>query len=64
MLWRWTFNLYDLNGDGVITKDEMEDIIASVRTSNIHKDRRWRISSINGGGRKQTNYKMCVNIDP
>jgi len=27
---RWTFNLYDLNGDGVITKDEMEDIIASV----------------------------------
>lgn len=27
---RWTFNLYDLNGDGVITKDEMEDIVASV----------------------------------
>jgi len=27
---RWTFNLYDLNGDGVITRDEMEDIIASV----------------------------------
>ncbi|XP_023343602.1 Kv channel-interacting protein 1 [Eurytemora carolleeae] len=27
---RWTFDLYDLNGDGVITKDEMEDIIASV----------------------------------
>ena len=29
-VYRWTFDLYDLNGDGVITKDEMEDIIASV----------------------------------
>ena len=27
---RWTFNLYDLNGDGVISKDEMEDVTASV----------------------------------
>jgi len=27
---RWTFHLYDLNGDGVITKDEMEDVTASV----------------------------------
>ena len=29
-VYRWTFDLYDLNGDGVITKDEMEDIVASV----------------------------------
>ena len=28
---RWTFNLYDLNGDGVITKEEMENVTASVR---------------------------------
>ena len=28
---RWTFHLYDLNGDGVITKDEMEDVTASVK---------------------------------
>lgn len=27
---RWTFNLYDLNGDGVITKEEMENVTASV----------------------------------
>ena len=27
---RWTFNMYDLNGDGVITRDEMEDVVASV----------------------------------
>jgi Ca2+-binding EF-hand superfamily protein len=26
---RWTFNMYDLNGDGVITRDEMEDVVAS-----------------------------------
>jgi hypothetical protein len=30
---RWTFNMYDLNGDGVITRDEMEDVVASVRQS-------------------------------
>jgi Ca2+-binding EF-hand superfamily protein len=28
---RWTFNMYDLNGDGVITRDEMEDVVASVK---------------------------------
>jgi Ca2+-binding EF-hand superfamily protein len=30
---RWTFNMYDLNGDGVITRDEMEDVVASVSQS-------------------------------
>ena len=32
---RWTFNMYDLNGDGVITRDEMEDVVASVSSSLI-----------------------------
>ncbi|RWS29306.1 Kv channel-interacting protein 4-like protein [Leptotrombidium deliense] len=27
---RWAFSLYDLNGDGVITKDELERIVSSV----------------------------------
>ena len=35
LFFRWTFHLYDLNGDGVITRDEMEDVTASV-DSNFH----------------------------
>lgn len=27
---QWTFNLYDINGDGFITKDELYDIISSI----------------------------------
>ena len=27
---RWIFNLYDVNGDGKITKDELQSIIGSV----------------------------------
>ncbi len=27
---RWTFSLYDINNDGVITKDELTRIIASI----------------------------------
>ena len=26
----WTFNLYDINGDGIITKEEMLDIVTSI----------------------------------
>ena len=33
---RWTFNLYDLNGDGVITKEEMENVTASVKITRKH----------------------------
>ena len=55
---RWTFHLYDLNGDGVITKDEMEDVTASVKLTfefspsssiptlvTIQTDRWFRIQS-------------------
>lgn len=27
---RWTFSLYDINGDGCITRDEMTDIVTAV----------------------------------
>lgn len=27
---RWTFSLYDINGDGIITRDEMTDIVTAV----------------------------------
>ncbi|KAK3094954.1 hypothetical protein FSP39_008312 [Pinctada imbricata] len=27
---QWTFNLYDINGDGVITKDEMYGIVSAI----------------------------------
>lgn len=27
---RWTFNLYDINGDGYISKDEMKDVVTAV----------------------------------
>lgn len=27
---RWTFTLYDINGDGFITRDEMTDIVTAV----------------------------------
>ena len=29
----WTFHLYDLDGDGVITREEMEDVALSVSTN-------------------------------
>ena len=28
---RWIFKLYDLNGDGFISREEMEDVAQSVR---------------------------------
>lgn len=27
---QWAFNLYDINGDGIITKDEMADIVGAI----------------------------------
>ena len=27
---KWAFSLYDINGDGVITRDEMTDIVTSL----------------------------------
>ncbi|XP_036365582.1 Kv channel-interacting protein 1 isoform X3 [Octopus sinensis] len=27
---QWAFNLYDINGDGIITKDEMMDIVSAI----------------------------------
>ncbi|XP_050395326.1 Kv channel-interacting protein 4 isoform X3 [Patella vulgata] len=27
---QWAFNLYDINGDGIITKDEMVDIVSAI----------------------------------
>ncbi|GIX89194.1 calsenilin [Caerostris extrusa] len=27
---QWTFNLYDINGDGCITREEMREIITSI----------------------------------
>ena len=32
---RWTFKLYDLNGDGVLSKEEVEDVAASVRGQSL-----------------------------
>ena len=26
----WTFSLYDTNGDGIVTKDEMLDIVTAI----------------------------------
>ena len=27
---RWTFSLYDINNDGIITKDELSKIVSSI----------------------------------
>lgn len=27
---QWTFSLYDINGDGYITRDEMTDIVTAI----------------------------------
>lgn len=27
---QWTFQLYDINGDGLITRDEMTDIVTAI----------------------------------
>ena len=29
----WTFSLYDTNGDGIVTKDEMLDIVTAIGAS-------------------------------
>ena len=29
-LFNWTFNLYDTNGDGFISREEMSDVVKSV----------------------------------
>ena len=31
----WTFHLYDLDGDGVITREEMEDVAMSVSSCKV-----------------------------
>ncbi|KAL1435033.1 hypothetical protein MTO96_001581 [Rhipicephalus appendiculatus] len=32
---RWAFQLYDLNGDGIISRDEMTDIIVSIHSLKL-----------------------------
>jgi Ca2+-binding EF-hand superfamily protein len=32
---RWTFRLYDTNGDGFIAREEMEDVAQSVSASLV-----------------------------
>lgn len=27
---RWTFNLYDINGDGYISREEMKDVVTAI----------------------------------
>ena len=34
--YNWIFDLYDLNGDGFIMKDEMEDVVHSVIKADYH----------------------------
>ena len=55
----WTFNLYDINGDGIITKEEMLDIVTSIydmmgrftettieeRTAKEHVDNVFQVNS-------------------
>ena len=36
--YNWIFDLYDLNGDGFISKEEMEDVAHSVRTRGEFDD--------------------------
>lgn len=35
----WAFNLYDINGDGRITRDELIDIICSVYSLSADRER-------------------------
>ncbi|XP_037072641.1 Kv channel-interacting protein 4-like isoform X2 [Pollicipes pollicipes] len=61
---RWAFSLYDVNGDGYITKEEMLDVVGSVymlvgrrasptgedTTTKQHVDRIFQRMDINGDG--------------
>ena len=40
---RWAFMLYDTNGDGYISREEMEDITHSVKKCVIFKSLSWSI---------------------
>ena len=33
--YNWIFDLYDLNGDGHISKDEMEDVVHPVISTSL-----------------------------
>jgi Ca2+-binding EF-hand superfamily protein len=57
---QWAFSLYDTNGDGIITKDEMLDIVSAIydlmgkfaepsideRTAVDHVERVFQVSSV------------------
>ena len=57
---RWAFNLYDINGDGCITKEELLDIVTAIyslmgrntipsvdaNTTQEHVDRIFEVSDI------------------
>lgn len=50
---RWAFQLYDLNGDGVISRDEMTDVIVSIH-SLVGAPHHARPTSSAGGGASST----------
>ena len=57
---QWAFNLYDINGDGLITKEEMLDIVSAIyemmgrfseplideHTARDHVDRVFQVLSL------------------
>ncbi|KAF4516399.1 hypothetical protein B566_EDAN008522 [Ephemera danica] len=47
---RWTFKLYDINGDGCITRSELADIVEEDRKAREQVDRVFKKLDINQDG--------------
>lgn len=74
---QWTFNLYDINGDGCITRDEMMEIIHSVYSLNAdngpegpngtnevpqqHANRVFQVSSLCAFGQVRCVWRIFPN---
>lgn len=58
---QWTFNLYDINGDGCITREEMQEIISSIY-SLLGRFTEPMVSEESTREHADKVFDVCINI--